>query len=407
MSQYKEFEELGTSTKTVMVYANVNFDFKRLFRKLPITEVDVPLTKKKKLPDMKKVKAPRNAIISLRHGNEFRGIVTKPDIVKKEGGTNYFLNQTTCILSLGEKNLHIMIFKNKLKIAGSKETEQANEAVHLLWKHILKISKSYEMMENETVPRFIFDVVMTNVDFKLGFKIDRKKLNNLMNNPRYKKHVFMSRFETTGSTNVNIKMHCNVPDNFYYTCMILEEGKKPKFVKYKENIFDEKKDKKKEKYTTFLVFRSSKVIESGRYYESMRDSYNYFTENIIKYKDLIEEKIKTDDDQYVHAGEESTPLWKIIRDIPGDPTVRIDNGNMVEFAKMISSIKKNTKKVSDYHVSLHKLLKHIPSKCPECNSVYWWKDTYLDDTFVICGSCQSNVLDANNFFSFGKSIELY
>lgn len=278
----KKFDDLSTSTKTIMVHTNINFDFKILFNELNITNIEVPLTKKKKLPDMKKIKAPHNTIISLRHGNNFRGIKTNA----KTNSQNYFLNQLSCILSLGDKLLHIMIFKDKLKIAGSKEDDHSIKAIELLWGHISKIKDSYKLIDNNK-PTFIFDVVMNNVDFKLGFEIDRIKLNNLLNNEKYKDMIYMSRFETTGNTNVNIKMFSNKPEKHLYTRLILNDT--PVIDKVTENIYDSNK-KNKNKYTTFLVFRSSKVIESGRFYNSMKDSYNFFINIINENKNLIKEQ---------------------------------------------------------------------------------------------------------------------
>lgn len=398
MERSKSFDDLGISTKTVMVYGNIEFDIEKLYNEMPITIVDVPLTKKKKLPDMKKVIAPYNTIISLRYKNEFRGIATK-QISKEEKSSNYFLNQVTCILSLGEKNLHIMVFKNKLKIAGSKETDQAFKAVELLWKHICKVKDGFKM-KDKNPPKFIFDTVMTNVDFKLGFKIDRKKLNNLMNDYKYRNLVHMSRFETTGNTNVNIKMHCIIPENFKYDCMTIEHGKKPKFSKVPENLYDDKKTKKKEKYTTFLVFRSSKVIESGRFYESMKNGYNYFIDIINQNKDSIEEKIKADGETYVHQ--------EAIKSAQNVETLKRWNlPPQFELQNVIKNIQLQKKKISDYPVSLHKLIKSIPEKCPKCRSKLWWKETYMDDVMLICGKCNCNVMNDISEYVDIEKIEIY
>jgi len=368
MSQYKEFKELGTSTKTVMVYCNVSFNIETLFENLPITIVDVPLTKKKKLPDMKKVKAPKGTLISLRYMNKFRGINTKPNAPEKV--SNYFLNQVTCILSLGDKNLHIMVFKDKFKIAGCKEQSQSIEAIQILWKLMNNVEDSTNVREKE-YPSFIFDVVMTNVDFKLGLQIDRKKLNNLMNDQKYKDIVHMSRFETTGNTNVNIKLFCEKPKDFFYKCMIIKKDKIV-FRKLSENIYAKNKNKKK--YTTFLVFRSSKVIESGRYFESMKNGYDFFIDIIKDHKNDVEEKIKVLDNAYVHTENVQKQFQTF------------------NFPELVKNIKQKKTLLSDYPLQLQTFVSKLPKKCTSCNSL-WWKSASLKNFDILCGECNESVTD--------------
>jgi hypothetical protein len=314
---FKNFDELGTSTMTVMAYSNVNFNLEAIYNGMPIYDIDVPLTKKKKLPDMKKVVAPKDKIISVRYKNEFRGIVTS---TKK---TKYFLNQVTFIISIGNKNLNIFIFNNKLKIAGCKKLKQAEDVMIVLWNILGSIKNSYTVRTFEHIlndpkidmdikdkinlldkkefddsPRFIFEVVMSNVDFKLGFKIDRKKLNNLMNSEKYSNIVHISRFETTGNTNVNIKMFTTKPKNYVHHYLTFRDNV-PSVGTIEHNIYDFKK-KKKVKYNTFLVFRSSKVIESGCYSESMGEMYDKFISIINNNRCSIEEKIDNTEMSYVH-----------------------------------------------------------------------------------------------------------
>lgn len=298
----KKFKDLKVSTMTVVTYCNVSFDLRKIFENLPITEVVVPLTKKKKHPDIKKLTAPYGSIISLRIGNEFRGIQTRVRKSSDRTSASFFLNQVTAIVSVGDKNLNTMIFNNKMKIVGNKNGKQAMRAVMVLWNAISAILNSYTMID-EHPPRFVFDTVMTNVDFKLGFKIDRKKLNNLMNEKQNRNVVHLSRFETTENTNVNIKMFAKKPKNFKYACVEMAENHaKPKITRIAINPYIDPKaeEKKKDKFTTFLVFRSSKVIQSGRYMDCMEKSYNHFIDLMNQNRTRIEERIRDDSEAYVH-----------------------------------------------------------------------------------------------------------
>lgn len=308
----ENFSKVPISIKTIMAYSNINFNFIEIFKQIPVVIPDnVPLTKKKKLPDIKKVVAKYGTIFSARHGNDYRGLIFKETTNKKA----FFLNQSSFYLSLGEKNVHIMIFKNTIKIAGSKKIEQAPEIINILWGYISKMSNVYSLIDVKTdryfsyfninpedqkqIPTFTFDAVMTNVDFKLGFSIDRKKLNNLMNDKKYSDIIHLSKFETTGSVHVNIKMKITDPPNIKYKCLRIEEtddgNLESKIIECDQNFYSPLKKTKKKNFTTFLVFLSSKVIESGKYDEVIEQHFNKFLDIIKENRDLIEEKLIVDD----------------------------------------------------------------------------------------------------------------
>ena len=71
-----EFEKLKTSTRTIVVYCNMEFVLEKIFRSIPVTTVEVPLTKKKKNVDKRLIKAPYGSVIGLSYGckNMLRGI---------------------------------------------------------------------------------------------------------------------------------------------------------------------------------------------------------------------------------------------------------------------------------------------------------------------------------------------
>lgn len=340
-----EFENLETSTRTIMIDTNIIFNFSKIFRRVYITPVDVPLTKKKKNVDKKKLTAPYGAIISVQKGIQFRGIdlrkrkkhwcasncremvqrgkkqvrvntvVGVPFAIK---GTDVyehryyctkckqyyspkqldiitnFLNQVTIVLSVGEVLLNVMIFKDSFKIAGCKNNNDAVEATMILWEdYIRDIMKGWRPKPPFELehPRFVIRLVMRNVDFQLGFFIDRRALNHMMNSEKYADRVFMSQCETTGHTNVNIKMYRRKPEGFMYDCLVFPEGETCYFEQISKNPYKPKKPKKK-KYTTFIVFSSSEIILSGRYDQDMKDNYEFFVSEVMKNKKVIEEKIE-------------------------------------------------------------------------------------------------------------------
>ena len=294
-----EFETLKTSTKTVMVYTNILFDLQQIFTLTPVTIVDIPLTKKKHKVDKKHIVAPYGAVYSISTKKDFRGI----DLRNKKDGKvvetksiDYFLNQLTIVLSLERLNLNIMMFKDSLKIVGCKTTDDAIEAVMILWEEYIRPLDKYnvfQLKQGEKDARFLFKVVMRNVDFKLGFYVDRQSLNKLMNSSKYSDRVLMSQYETTEHTNVNIKMFSKKPNEFKYDCLIYSVGKNSssRFEKYPNNPYKNPRKKKKPNYITFIVFSSSEIILSGRYDEMMQERYEFFIREMFANKKLVEETI--------------------------------------------------------------------------------------------------------------------
>jgi hypothetical protein len=395
----KKFEDLKTSTSTIMIYTNLRFDTKEIFSSLEITSWpwnldggEIPLTKKQKNVDKKKILSPYGTIISVQSKTRIRGIdmrkkkrhwctVCRPYKIFPQGGggieketkmftvteylvnevpglqtsgnivltdidlndppedvpsdsgaspsdsgaspsdsgasdvwaikyycskcqrsydpgemkkINHFLNQLTIVLSVGKyPMLNIMMFKDNLKIAGCKSVDDAAEALMILWQdYIVKKPHLWKLKKGATTPRFQFQVVMKNVDFKFGFPIERNELNVLMNDPIYSDKVFMSQYEPTGQTNVNIKMHSVKPDGFKYDCLVIPLEGNPYFVAVSELTYKNPKKKTKGgKYITFIIFSSSEVILSGRYDGNMKEMYEFLVDVVMTHKNQIQEVI--------------------------------------------------------------------------------------------------------------------
>jgi len=353
----REFSDLKTSTSTVMLYTNVEFNILNLFCKLPIFDCDVTLTKKQKNIDKKKLDAPYGNIVSLQTSTYIRGLdlhkkkkhwctvcqqykITKGKEVKVKMITeyieetttitlaglaktfrtpikkimyhcphcednydpsqlkkiNHFLNQLTIVISIGKQPLlNIMLFKNSLKIAGCKDKKDAAEALMILWQDwIVKDTRLWHFRQGCNIPRFQFETVMRNVDFELGFPIDRDRLNMMMNEKQYSDVVFMSHYESTGQTNVNIKMPSIKPDGFEYDWLTipLDTSKKPYFKKTTQLTYKNPNKKNKgSNHITFIVFSSSKTILSGRYDQNMKDMYEFLCKLLNERRADIEEII--------------------------------------------------------------------------------------------------------------------
>ena len=347
------FEDIKISTATIMAYANVEFNLERLFPNICLTAVDVPLTKKVKKVDKKRLSAPYGAIVSVQTQKYFRGVDTRQikkrwcattcqlkKIIHRTDGfvterkintviaeawpiehtdvyqyrywcTNCkkyytlkqlrvipnFLNQVTVILALSDVNPNIMIFKDSIKIVGCKSTDDAIEAVMLLWEnYITHIPNSWKYIESPAPitptlsPHFVFEQVMKNGKFNFDFSIDRINLTRLMNQKQYKQDVKMAVYENTNQTCVKTKMYVRKPKNFTYKCLAFPNNKKPRILSVNINPYEKEKSNK-EKLNTFIVFSSSQTILSGRHDLDMKRVYEFFTQEVIKNRKFVEETI--------------------------------------------------------------------------------------------------------------------
>jgi len=307
-----KFKNLISSTQTVMIYTNVSFNLEKIFKNINISSAKTVLTKRVNNIDKKKVEGNYGKIISIQRFDDIRGLdlkkKKKSDKLKSTNKVNYFRNQNSIWLCMNKKDgysslLNIMIFKDSLKLAGCSTIEQAIEAIMILWEEYIYPNKDmWEIwLPNPTNSvKFLIDIVMRNFSFNLGFNINRIKLNTFMNGEEYKNHVSISQHETTGHSNVNIKMYSDVPKNFKFDVLVydLPENSSsskiklgPYFLEEEKNIY--RKNKKKEKkFNTFIVFSTSEIILSGRYLKNMEEKFNFFCQEVIKKKCSVEERIE-------------------------------------------------------------------------------------------------------------------
>lgn len=292
------FKEINVSTKTILAKVNCMFNLEAIYQSLPLTHYEVVKKKrgrkKKNAPPVQNNNIPPGSIIMVKHKNEMRGVDRK----NRKNKNTYMRNCVVVELILEDKFVNIKIFNNekegngKFHITGCKKEAHAEQGVLYLWKHIYDLSKGkkwndklYYSIDNAP-PSIIFKTSMTNIGFHLGFQVDRKKLNTLINTYQ----DFYSDFEPTMDTGVNITIVTEEPENFMLKCITIEGDDEPAISWVPKDEFKDKRDK--EKNITFLVFQSGKCICSGPYYTRMEDTYNEFVKIIAKNRNKIQETIK-------------------------------------------------------------------------------------------------------------------
>lgn len=328
---FPKFEELNVSTMTVMCYSNIAFNTKEIFNNIKVDPTDpsnIILKGKKRIlesshevvsvqqkirvrganlgkvykyhcPKCLKYNAknkPVNTVIQL-----FRPVKDSDELEPyweckdcktefpmeqiKTKKIDHFLNQMTIVTTLNTNIINIMVFKDSLKIVGCRSVNDAMEVVKFLWAdYISPIETAYEV-KDENPPTFLFEQVMTNVGFNIGFDISQRRLNILMNEQHTEK-IHMSFFDPAVYVHVSVKMSMDKPEEYKFDVLRFVDGN-AEMVKFKENPFARPK-KDKANYNTFIVFSTAETILSGRYLPDMKEKYEYFMKTVFENRDFVE-----------------------------------------------------------------------------------------------------------------------
>ena len=292
-----DFDDIKVSTTTIISSTNVEINLENFYQQIPVACIQVPRHFKRKKDIEKYIndqKLPVGTILNIEYKGDIKGFkVKKRKQWTTEPNRKYFRN-TLSVVIIGSDN----IFANvkipsigKLQITGCKNMEQIYECIKNLWSTIEKYPDVYNLKGTHfyTTMR----AVMTNIDFKLGFEINRQKLDTFINN--YSN--FHSLLETSlGYTGINIKKeyeHRNtLIDTLEYKDGKWVSGK----IYYNDYIktlsqIERSNELNKKRKNTFLVFCSGTTIMSGMSKEYMRDDFHEFMKFIEEHRSEIEEKL--------------------------------------------------------------------------------------------------------------------
>lgn len=296
---FPNFEDIQVSTKTFIVTTNVHLQIYELFKVLPITDyVLIPKKrgrrKKVAVEDPNKDIAP-GSIITLEYETQLRGVNLKNKVKKK-----YFRNSVTVVIMLRDKMINFKMSGNgKLQMTGCKTDQHAEEVVKFFWGYIKQYPQFYSFYEGEKDFKAMIIPTMRNIDFNLGFKVDREELDSYIN----EETIHNSTLDTTlGYTGVNIKLHMSKDIGTLPIKTLTEDNGEWKEGQVTLNDYldtlpkrEREKKIKNNKLTTFLVFQSGKCILSSMHAEFQRDVYNEFLQIIRDSYEYIEERLVTDD----------------------------------------------------------------------------------------------------------------
>jgi TATA-box binding protein (TBP) (component of TFIID and TFIIIB) len=297
---FPEFDDIKVSTKTFTATTNLNIQIDQLYQNLPITPYTVITKrrgrkKKTEQPDPNQ-DVPEGSIITIKYENEIRGVELKPKKNKQGKKKKWFRNSITVVIIL-DKPINFKICRNgTFQMTGCKSHSHAEECIKYTWKYMKDNKEIYSLSHGDTLES-MFIPSMRNIDFSLGFLVDREKLNQYMST-QDKIHCLL---ETSfGYTGVNIKIPIDkdicLMDVKQLTYKPEDDTWSEEWKTYEDylNTLSEKEKETKlsdKRFNTFLVFHSGKVIMSGLTADFMRDMYFYFTQIMQECYEQIEERL--------------------------------------------------------------------------------------------------------------------
>ena len=315
---FPEFDDIKVSTRTFTATTNLNIKIDQLFNILPITPYKVVTKKrgrKKKGENTEPVNnVPMGSFVTIKYEGKIRGVELKPKKVKSGKKRMWFRNSITVVIIL-DKPINFKVCRNgTFQMTGCKSIEHAQMCVKYVWEIMKDHTEVYGFTRGSRLEA-LFIPSMRNIDFSLGFLVDREKLHKyILDN---KKNFFSLLESSFGYTGVNIKLELKKDIRTMEVKKLTyrvkkssstEESKetadKPILGKWKEewttyeeylNLLSEKERETKinsPRYVTFLVFHSGRSIMSGLTADFMRDYYYEFIEIIRDAYDKIEERLE-------------------------------------------------------------------------------------------------------------------
>jgi len=304
---------ISISTKTIIGVSNMECDIDRIYESLDVREmleedrkkvVDmIPIKKqrgrrKKETEEEEKRKrelmtlliTPNEGdIVGVYYKNQQRGL---PQYLKHN--KKNFRNALNVIMVLGGgKKVNFKLSKNgKIQMTGCKEDEDAKKCLMYFFEKLARECEDAISYRGEDGIVLYYYTVMTNIDFNMGFKINRQKLNVMINETT----EFNSLLETSfGYTGVNIKIPMELDESMMIDRLNYKGGKwettQLSFFEFLENMDEDFRNQElnKRRYNTFLVFHSGNIIMSGMRLDRMTELQQKFHKLLLSNRQSIEE----------------------------------------------------------------------------------------------------------------------
>jgi TATA-box binding protein (TBP) (component of TFIID and TFIIIB) len=186
---------------------------------------------------------------------------------------------------LPAKIINIKVYSNgKFHITGVRDVHQAELGIFEIFKAIPK--ETYEIIPPESKVVIYFKTVMKNINFDIGFCVRREKVDEFFHDST----DFVTSFESSINSGVTLKYPLKDDNEIMTEVITIDPNLKFYF---EEKIPTEEKKLeltfgKSEKFHSFRVFRSGKVIFSSRGKE-FEEVFNLFMKIMNENKEILKE----------------------------------------------------------------------------------------------------------------------
>jgi TATA-box binding protein (TBP) (component of TFIID and TFIIIB) len=285
MSGASDFDKYAISTQTLIISTNIIIDCQKFFDQLQIVPIKKPANTRTRMTvcEEDQIGVADGSVVFAQYKNDSKGTSFKKLSEK------YFLNSVTIIMKIGIKYVNIKVSnKGKLQITGCNQQTCSSELLDNLWS-LVRHMQCWVFQSDQSTFKATIVPVMCNINFSIGFNINRELLNMIINT----KTKYISILEPSdGYVGVNIKISTDDEpleqikidqyefNNHNKTWSVT----KVNFIDYIKTLTLKEQKKKIAKcyVNTFLVFYSGKVIMSGGIsYLNRKKSYESFM-NIVQ-----------------------------------------------------------------------------------------------------------------------------
>lgn len=303
--QFPDFRDIKVSTKTFTVNTNLIIDLHKLFDVLPVTEYTLIPKKRGRKKKIEVVDPNKDiaygSIITVKDQHRIKGVDLNPPKKSKVTKKKWFRNSITVVIIL-DKRINFKICKNgTFQMTGCKTSEHPELCVKLVWEYIRHHPDIYEYTRGTHLEALVVPS-MRNVDFSLGFIVDREKLVNFISEQtKYNWYLEISNKYT--GVNTKIPLQKDITALKISKIQYLNSEWMQDEVTYQEyldilSLKDRLAKLREPKFTSFLIFHSGRVIVSGLTEDYTEHNYRYFTSIMRDIFDTIEERLDPIDDTF-------------------------------------------------------------------------------------------------------------
>lgn len=298
---YPTFDQIQVSTMTFIAYCNIDVHIENIYHFLQVLDIANPQNKAENKKNINIINNVQNGtIISVRSKNNVRGYrLFSPK--KNTYNNNFFRNSITIIIKIDKIITFKLSSNGTFQITGCRNNSHPIECVEKIWSlikgHEGKLFE-YRNTCNEKYFEAMYIPCMTNINFSLGFTVNKSKLIEkfdknsgyyppfIIPNNTYTGVCIKSRY-TKSLSDIKIQIKKFLPSQNAWSFRLSSYDEYLKTLAPK--IYEKKLSKLR--FTTFLIFRSGNCILSGITPDVMKSEYEKFISFIETIHDEVAEKI--------------------------------------------------------------------------------------------------------------------